>query len=114
MVALMIRLFTANLFFHYEFFIRLGSICCAAAGTWLIFRIGIRIGNEYTGWIAAILYNSSFYCSIIAGTFILPDSPQVICWLLSIYFMIRILEYSPGEKQPALNFILLSISSGYV
>jgi len=112
MVALMIRFFTANLFFHHEFFIRLGSICCAAAGTWLIFKIGIRIGNEYTGWIAAILYNSSFYCSIIAGTFILPDSPQVICWLLSIYFMIRILEHSPGKKQPAVNFILLGISSG--
>jgi hypothetical protein len=112
MVALLIRLFTLNSFFHQEYFIRLGSIFCAAAGTWLIFKIGSRISGPRTGWLAAILYNTSFYTSIIAGTFILPDSPQVFFWLLSMYFMIRILEYEkPGKKQ-SIDFVLLGASAG--
>ena len=113
MVALMIRLSTFNLFFHEEFFIRLSSLICAAAGTWMIFKIGSIIHKPRTGWIAAILYNTSFYTSIIAGTFILPDSPQVICWLLSMYLMIRILENKGGNKNQALLFTLLGISTGF-
>jgi hypothetical protein len=111
MVALLIRLSTCNLFFQHEFFIRLGSVCCSAAGTWLIFKIGSRINNLRTGWIAAVLYNTSFYTSVIAGTFILPDSPQVIFWLLSIYLMIRVLE-KPAYTSRAVPFILLGVSIG--
>jgi hypothetical protein len=112
MVALLIRLSTCNLFFQHEFFIRLGSVFCAAAGTWMIFKTGSRLSHSRTGWIAAILYNTSFYTSIIAGTFILPDSPQVLCWLLSIFFMIRILEYEQGDKIPVFLYLLLGISIG--
>ncbi|HZZ76776.1 MAG TPA: glycosyltransferase family 39 protein, partial [Puia sp.] len=54
MVAVLIRIFTFNLYFQNEFFIRLGSIICSAAGTWLIFLTGRRIGGAGTGWIAAI------------------------------------------------------------
>ncbi len=112
MVAVLIRVFTFNLHFQNEFFIRLGSILCAAAGTWLIFLTGRRIGQPRTGWIAAILYNTSFYTSIIAGTFILPDSPQVVCWMMSMYLMIRILEYPASNKKQSVDFILLGISIG--
>jgi hypothetical protein len=112
MVAVLIRIFTFNLYFQNEFFIRLGSIICAAAGTWLIFLTGRRIGRAGTGWIAAILYNTSFYTSIIAGTFILPDSPQVVWWLLSMYLMVRILEYPAVGKIPSFYFISLGISIG--
>src|SRR5450432_4379151 len=111
MVAVLIRIFTFNLFFQHEFFIRFGSIICAAGGTWLIFLIGKRIAQMRTGWIAAILYNTSFYTSIIAGTFILPDSPQVVFWLLSLYFMIRILE-KPANRSQSLFFIVLGMSIG--
>jgi hypothetical protein len=112
-VALLIRFSTFNLFFHHEFFIRFGSICCAAAGTWVIFKTGSRIRNGRAGWIAAILYNTSFYSSIIAGTFILPDSPQVLFWLLNIYFMIRILSGNAAGRKQAVHFILLGISIGF-
>jgi 4-amino-4-deoxy-L-arabinose transferase-like glycosyltransferase len=111
MVALLIRLTTFNLFFDRELFIRLGPILCAAAGTRLIFEIGTLVKNQRTGWIAAILYNTSFYSSIIAGTFILPDSPQVLFWLLSVYFMIRIVGAGKRSNQ-MLYFILLGISTG--
>src|SRR5882757_7922602 len=73
MVAWIIRLTTANLFLHQELFIRLGPIVCAAIGTALIYLIGKKIKNEITGLIAAVLYTTSFYTSVIAGIFILPD-----------------------------------------
>jgi hypothetical protein len=112
MLALLIRLSTFNLFFRQEFFIRLGPILCAAAGTWLIFITGKRMSQPGAGWIAAILYSTSFYTSIIAGTFILPDSPQVLCWILSIYCMVRVLESPPDVKKQSLFFILLGVSAG--
>jgi hypothetical protein len=85
---------------------------CAAVGSWLIFKIGSRIRNPHMGWIAAILYNTSFYSSIIAGVFILPDSPQVLCWLLSMYFMIRILENKSQGWKGIVQFILLGFFVG--
>jgi hypothetical protein len=111
MVALLIRLSTGNLFFHQELFIRLGSVCCAAAGTWFIYITGKRLYSPRAGWIAALLYNTSFYTSIIAGTFILPDSPQVFWWILSLYFMIRILDTDRGKRR-FIFFVCLGISAG--
>lgn len=112
MLALLIRLGTFNGFFHHEFFIRLGSILCAAVSTYLIYRIGCRIRNELTGWIAALLYTTSFYTSIIAGTFILPDSPQVLFWIASIYLMVRIVQTPVASPTGPWPFILLGISAG--
>ncbi|MEO6960632.1 MAG: glycosyltransferase family 39 protein [Puia sp.] len=112
MVALLIRLSTFNLHLDHELFIRLGSILCAGFSTLLIYRIGCLIRNESTGWIAAVLFTSSFYSSVIAGTFILPDAPEVLFWLLSIYGMIRVLE--PGERHKicSIYFIFLGVTIG--
>jgi hypothetical protein len=112
LVALLIRLSTFNLFFHQEFFTRLGPLICSAAGTWLIFKTGALLQNQRTGWIAALLYNCSFYTSVIAGTFILPDAPHVLFWLLSLYLMIRILQNKKNEKGNSILFILLGICTG--
>ena len=80
-VALLIRIFTLNLTLTDEFFVRLGPIACAGVGTWLTYRLGTVLKNEQTGWFAAILYTASLYTSLLAGTFIIPDSPQVVAWL---------------------------------
>jgi hypothetical protein len=112
MVALLIKLSTLNLFFTHEFFVRLGPLLCAAAGTWLMYKIGKIIRNEQTGLIAAILYSTSFYSSVIAGIFILPDSPQVVFWLLAMYSIICILNYEKNIGKRNLFFILLGVSAG--
>ncbi len=112
MVAWMIRMTTFNLHADSEFFIRLGSILFAAAGTWLIFKIGARIKNEYAGFIAAILYTGSFYTSVIAGIFVLPDSPQVFFWLLGIYCMVRVLDSGHSVHKQLLYWILLGVTMG--
>jgi 4-amino-4-deoxy-L-arabinose transferase-like glycosyltransferase len=111
-VALLIRLSTLNLLLQNEFFIRLGAILCAGLNTWLIFLIGKKIKDERTGWYASLLYTSSFYCSVIAGSFILPDSPQLLFWVLSIFLMVQIIDEGVSEKKRNWLLLLLGITIG--
>ncbi|MBN9298899.1 MAG: glycosyltransferase family 39 protein [Filimonas sp.] len=112
-IAWLIKLFTLNLTFQSEVFIRLGSIVFAAIGTWLVYQMGTFIRNERTGWFAAILYNTSIYTSIIAGTFILPDSPQVVFWLASVYAALHIVKHSTAdEKVPFKLWLLFGLMNG--
>ncbi|MCW3074969.1 MAG: glycosyl transferase family protein [Flaviaesturariibacter sp.] len=93
MVAIWIKAFTANLSLEaYELFVRLGSIVSAAICTWLIYGSTARIHNERAGWFAACLYTTSLYSSIIAGLFILPDSPQMLFWCAALYLLVRLTE----------------------
>lgn len=112
MVALLIRLGTLNLHLHNELFVRAGSIICAAINTWLVFLIGKKISDEKAGWYAALLYTSSFYCSIIAGTFILPDSPQVLFWMISVFLMVEIIDEKNSNKNKSGLLLLLGITIG--
>ena len=87
MVGWLIQLSTLNLNWVSTLSMRLGSILAAAISTWIIFRTGALIHNERAGWIAALLYTCSIYTSIIAGLFIMPDSPQLLFFTGSIYLM---------------------------
>ena len=89
MVGWMIQLSTLNLNWVSTLSMRLGSILAAAISTWIVFRIGALIHNERAGWIAALLYTCSIYTSIIAGLFIMPDSPQLLFFTGSIYLMAK-------------------------
>lgn len=112
MVALLTRLTSFNLHFRSEFFIRLGPIICAAINTWLVYLIGRKIKDERAGWYAGLLYCSSFYCSIIAGTFILPDSPQLLFWVLSLFLMTEITGENLQDKRKGLLLLLLGVTIG--
>lgn len=104
-VGLLIRFFTLNLHWLNEFSMRAGAIVCGAIATWLIAAIGRKIKNERTGFIAAVLYNTSLYTSIISGLFILPDSPAVLFWLAAIYCAIFLIRPKDNEVQP--KYLLL-------
>ncbi|MDP4252285.1 MAG: glycosyltransferase family 39 protein, partial [Bacteroidota bacterium] len=108
MIALLIRATTLNGLLHRELFIRLGAVLCAAADTLLVFSIVKKIGNERSGWFAACLFTFSFYSSVIAGAFILPDAPMLLFWLLSIRLMISVVE----GKVSGVYWILLGLSIG--
>ena len=112
MVAWLIRLTTANLFLDSEFFIRLGAIACAAASTWFIFLSGKKLGNERTGFIAAAIYTATFYGSIIAGTFILPDSPQMVCWTAGTYLLIGITASNQVRNVMRRDMLLFGVVAG--
>ena len=89
MVGWMIRIFTFNLHWLSALSMRIGGILAAAISTIVLFEAGTLLKNEKAGWIAALLYNLSIYTSIIAGLFVLPDSPQLLFFTLSIYVMLN-------------------------
>lgn len=112
-VAWLIRIFSFNLSFTHEVFIRLGSVVFAAIGTVISFRLGKLIRNERTGWYAALLYTASIYCSIIAGTFILPDSPQVVFWLAGLYYMVLLVQQAEqGVRTPGRIWLWIGVLNG--
>jgi len=111
-VGLLIRLSTFNLLLTHEVFVRLGAIACAAIGTWLAYQLGTRLKNEQTGWFVAVLYTASLHTSLIAGTFIIPDSPQVVFWLLSLLIMHDLVAVPADQKVPMRTWLLFGLSVG--
>lgn len=109
LVGLAIQLTTLNLLLDNELFIRLPAIIGAAVNSWLIFKLTTRLSNERSGYIAVLLYNASLYFSIIAGLFILPDSVQVIFWLLCIQLAIDIFQRADGKQ---FRWILFGVTAG--
>lgn len=106
MVGFLIQLTTLNLLFDAEFFIRLGSILLGTFNIWLVFLIGKQMRDEITGFYAALLYTASLYAFIIAGVFILPDTPQLTFWLLGVYSLLRSVVQPVNRKTK--NMLLLS------
>jgi hypothetical protein len=113
MVALLIKLTTLNLGLTSNFFIRLGSIFLAAVNTYLIYVIAKKIKNEKSGLIAAVLFTSSIYSSIIAGIFIMPDTPQLFFWICSLYFLINIINLEEDSKTVNQNLLFFGICTGF-
>lgn len=114
MVALIIRIFSANLWFRNEVFIRLGAIVCSGISTWLIFKIGTFLKNQQTGWFAALLLTSSIYCSISSGANILPDSPELLFWLSSVLLLLKISKTKEGLENKSLSlWCLFGIMAGF-
>lgn len=97
MVGWIIQLFTLDLLFQDELFLRLGSVVFGTLNTYLVYRIGSFVRNERTGLIAAFLFTASIYCFVIAGTFILPDTPQMLFWLLALLFFIKAFQEPVSE-----------------
>jgi hypothetical protein len=111
-VALLIRATTFNLHFTNELFVRLGAIIFGAINTYLIYYICKGIKNKKAGIIASLLYTSSLYSSIIAGVFILPDSPQLFFWLISAFYLIEIVSERTNQKKLNYNLVLFGLFSG--
>jgi hypothetical protein len=112
MVGWVIQLFTLNLHFDHEFFLRLGAVVFGTLSTGLIFLIGRKIKDSLTGFYAALLFTASIYCFIIAGTFIMPDTPQVLFWLLSLWFLLDCLPDKELSKRSRINLLLAGVTVG--
>ena len=97
MVGWMIQLFSLNLLFDSEFFIRLASVVIMTANTYIIYRIGKDLKDAMNGFYAALLYTASIYAFVITGIFIMPDTPLMLFWLLAFWMAIRSLSLSKGR-----------------
>lgn len=91
MIGWIIQLFTNNLYFNSEFAIRLSSILCGSTSMWVIYIIARRLSRETAGFYSVLLYATSFYFSIYSSLLALPESPQTLFYLLSLYFIIEAL-----------------------
>ena len=110
MVGLLIRLTTLNLTLQqFEFFVRLGSIICCAFATYFLYKTVSNLDSEKAGFIAAIFYNASFYGSIIAGVFILPDSSQMMFWTASLLVLSQMIRL---EKPTVSQWLVFGILAG--
>ncbi len=104
MVGLVIQFFTLNLYLDSEFFLRLASVVLGTLSTGMMFLIGRHIKNALTGLYAALLFTASFYGFILSGTFILPDTPQVFFWLVTLYFFLKSLP-DRDQTNESRNFL---------
>ncbi|MBB3056688.1 glycosyltransferase family 39 protein [Mucilaginibacter gotjawali] len=111
-VAWLIRLTTVNLLLHGEVFVRLGAILSSSICIWLMFKIGAALYSARAGWFAALLYAASIYSGMSVAAFILPDSPQMVFWLASIYMLIKIVRLAPGESQYGRQWLLFGLFAG--
>ena len=105
MVGFFIQFFSFNLFFDTELVIRLAAILPISIAMYIVYLIGVYIKDEFVGFLSVLLFNISIYGLIISGTFILPDAPMVLFWLLSFYFLIQVIPELP-EKSSALKLFL--------
>lgn len=112
MVGWVINFFSLNLLLQDEFFLRLGPVIFGTISTWLMYRIGKTIKNELTGFYAALMYTASFYASVICGTFILPDGPQSLLWLLSLLFLLKALPDREMAKESRWFLLFAGITVG--
>lgn len=112
MVGFFIQIFSLNLTFTSEFFIRFSSVIFGTLNTYLIFIIAKQLKDEYAGLYAAFLYTSSIYCFIISGTFIMPDTPLVFFWLLSIYFLLASVALPETGRFAKRNIVLAGFTIG--
>lgn len=104
LVGIFIRIFTFNLHYNSEIFVRMPGVVAGAVNTWLIAQCGMLLKNRNTGLLAALFYNSSIYTCILSGVFILPDSVQLTWWLAALWTM---LKYIQATAPPDIQRYLL-------
>ncbi len=111
MVGFLIQLTSLNLLFDSEFFIRLGSVLLGTLNTWIIFLIARELRDALAGFFAALLYTASLYAFVIAGIFILPDTPQLSFWLITIWLFLNTLP-GPLHKKARRYLLLAGFTAG--
>ena len=113
MVGWMIQFFTLDLLLQDEFFLRLPGMVLGVLNIMLVYLIGKTLRDARTGWMAALLYTASIYCFVLSGLFILPDTPQVLFWLLAVYFFIKPLTGSAELKGNREKMLFAGAAVGF-
>ena len=112
MVGWAIQLFSLNLLFDSEFFIRLASVVFMTANTYIIYRIGKDLKDATTGFYAALLFTASIYAFVITGIFIMPDTPLMLFWLLAIWMATRYFGSALRQAQGPSCLIFFGLFAG--
>lgn len=111
-VGWFIQLFSLNLLFGSELFIRLGAVAAGTLNTWVMYLIGKELKDETTGWYTALLYTFSLYTFVISGIFMMPDGPQILFWLLTLLLFVKALKSGPAGTGVSRLILLAGVSGG--
>lgn len=72
-------------------------LLCGTLSAWLVYKIASAFGGEKAGECTVALHTASLYCSVITGTFLMPDAPQSVFWLATLCLAVQQLpEDQPG------------------
>jgi len=112
MVGWVMQLFSLNLLFDSEFFLRLASVVFMTADTYIIYRIGKELKDERMGLYAALLYTASIYAFVITGVFILPDTPLMLFWLLATWMSIFYFKRLHSQQHADSYIVLFGAFAG--
>lgn len=114
MLGWVMQLFTLNLLFESEFFLRLASVVFMTLNTWVMYCIGREMKDEATGLWSAVLYTASIYAFVVCGIFILPDTPMSLFWLLTFLVIVKYLKRRQNKHLLLAGLLIgLSILSKY-
>jgi len=105
----LLSIFTFNLNLDSELTLRSMSLVFGAINTFFVYKTAEILKDKKAGLIAAALYNSSIYLFVISGIFILPDSPMLLFWTLSLYFSVKLLFTNSSFNK---NIIIIGILIG--
>ncbi len=112
MFSWFINLFSLNLTFDSEIFVRMSSLIIFSINTWIIYSIGKEIKTKRTGFIAALLYQSSIYSFVITGIMILPDTPLSLFLLLTMRSFLIALPSKHIDRREKKHMILSGLFIG--
>lgn len=114
MLGWIIQLFTCNLRWDSSFALRLPSLVLGTLNTWLIYRLGNLLKGPKTGWYSALLYTGSLYAAIIAGTFVMPDTPLSTFYLAALYSFFKAfgLDADGKEETVPVHFLWAGLFTG--
>jgi len=112
MVGWMIQLTTFNLFWISEVSLRLGPILGSILSSLLVYKTMELLASKKAAYYSALVYQCSIYTGVIAGLFVLPDSPQMPFWTGALYLMAKLL-FQKGEEDKTINWLLLGGLIGF-
>lgn len=111
-VGILIQLFTLNLTFTSELFMRLSSLILSSGSIIFLFYLVKRIYSQQAAFISVFLFTASIYFNIISGWFIQPDAPEMFFAILALYFGIPAITAINPSKDDSYKLILFGLFSG--
>lgn len=112
MVGWIIQLFTHNMQWHNDFYMRIGAILFSILNSIIVYCFILRIANNKSAFVALILFNASFYNSVIAGFFIMPDTGLLTFWLLALNFFHLSLTADNISSKERIWFLTAGLFTG--
>jgi hypothetical protein len=112
MVGLLIQLFSFNLAFQGELFLRAGALILSSANIVILFYLVRSLFSRPAAYFAVLMFISSLYFNIISGLFILPDTPQIFFVLLALKYLLPALTVREPSGKDQINIVIFGIFAG--